>query len=163
MAKKSFIKGIGNILGSNSDTEEKHRKVEGTRVLKKQSEKAAGKRITKKSKALARPKNPVNQIKVIELKDRLTVDQSHALKEQIMSAYENSRGIKLIADKCDIIDLSAVQLFYSLYKTAQKEQKETEIKILLNKEQTSLLRNAGLYYEAFAGENKNQLSINHNN
>lgn len=163
MAKKSFIKGIDSILGNESEIREKQVNVAGKPVMKKQTKRASRIRSAEKTKAQTSHKNPADQIKVIHLKSKLTIDQSHALKEEMIAAYNHTRGIKLIAEECDTIDLSFIQLCYALYQTAQKENKEIEIEIPLNEEQTSLLKNTGIYYEVFTGETNNQLKINHNN
>jgi hypothetical protein len=162
MAKKSFIKGIDSLLGNKSEIGEKQVNNAGKAAMKKQKKRTSGVYTTKKPEAQTGHEKTTELTKVINLKSRLTIDQSHGLKKEIVAALNSSGEIKLIAEECETIDLSFIQLCFSLCQTAQKENKKIEIEIPLNKEQTSILRNAGIYYEFFTGEANNKLSVNHN-
>lgn len=104
-----------------------------------------------------------NQIKEIKLDNLLSIDKSQELKKMMMEVLKESNEISLTATRCEIIDLSAIQLLYSSYLTAQKENKKISVDLIISDEQKDLLRNAGIYHHLFTGYSNNKLEVSNNN
>lgn len=102
-----------------------------------------------------------NKFKVIKLSNKLNLDHAEALRKRLLK--ETAVSMKLKSDKCEMIDLAFIQLLYSLYITAEKENKQLVVEIPFNEEQVELLKNAGIYNMIFSGVNSNILLKAHCN
>ncbi|UCH14430.1 MAG: hypothetical protein JSV22_00330 [Bacteroidales bacterium] len=117
----------------------------------------------KKTKSKSKVKSECNktesQINEMKLENMMTIDKSQAFKERIIDAYKRNKHIKLLFKECVAPDLSAIQLLYSLYRTAKKENKTVLIDLHISKEQKELFKNTGIYNKYFTGEIENKLIL----
>lgn len=163
MRKKKFFIEIDNLIrnttGEAINTEEKEKKKS---AVMNQKNKVKHNR-SKSPKILSdkqteKLKDTFHEIKPGNL---LTVDQSERLKKDFLNGFDSKKPVRISVEKCDAIDISAVQLLYSLYVTAQKEKRQIKIDIQLTGELKNLLKNAGFYNIFFTGENEDRLIFNH--
>ena len=116
-----------------------------------------------KKKVMTRPQSgkaiSQDEENIIKLEDFFTIDKVQKLKEILTTTLMEGNNLKFIVKKCDAIDLSAIQLLYSLYKLAQKENKTIDIDITINEVQKTLLKNTGIYNSIFTGDDTNKLLI----
>ena len=117
------------------------------------------KKIKSKSKFKSGCYMAESQIKEVKIENIMTIDKSQQLKERIIDAYKRNKHIKLVAEEYVTPDLSAIQLLYSLYRTANKENKTVLIDLYISKEQKDLFKNAGIYNRFFTGEIENKLIL----
>ncbi len=159
MGKKKFLKGIDNLIRNTSGPLEASEKAIKKRPVKKRAKKSPT--IRKNAKTMVESDETLSQSQLQELKleNTLTIDKSHKIKELITDALKKANHIKLMAEECEAIDLSAIQLLVSLYKTAQKENKKISIDISISEEQENLLNNAGIYNGTFTGKGINKLQL----
>lgn len=105
MAKKSFKKGVDNLIQSTGQ------KKEETTPAKK----------TRKPKA----KNSQQESLIIDLGNSLTIDKVENIKQKIVQALDQYKEIKLESKMVEDIDITFLQMFVSLEKT--KETKKANI------------------------------------
>jgi hypothetical protein len=157
MGKKKFLKGIDNLVANTSNTNEAFES-----KISKSTEKEQGKlyppvKKNTKSRSLSGELKSPAQEQLIKLGDILTIDRAQKLKALLTDAMMKSDHLRLIAENCKAIDLSAIQLLFTIYKTAQKENKTITIDIAIGETQKNLLKNTGIYDIIFTGDETNKL------
>lgn len=105
MAKKSFKKGIDNLIKSTGE------KNEETTPAKK----------TTKPKA----KNSQQESLTIDLGNSLTIDKVESIKQKIIQALDQYKEIKLTSKMVEDIDITFLQMFVAIEKT--KDTKKANI------------------------------------
>lgn len=159
MGKKKSLKGIDNSLRNTSSQIEAHEKAIAKKSAQKQVDKFPT--VRKNANAILQSDEILSQSQLQELKlgNTLTIDKSQKIKELITDALKMANHVRLIAEECEAIDLSTIQLMVSLYKTAQKENKKISIDISISAEQENLLKNTGIYNGIFTGKGIKKLQL----
>jgi hypothetical protein len=151
MAKKSFIKDLENLL--DGTPAEKVEKVSASIEQTKSAE------MVKKPKTNRRKNSPVDTIEV-KLGEKLNIDTAEKLKETMLKNLKSSDCLKFYSTNCESIDITFIQLIYSLGKMAEMNNKKIDIEIPIREEQKELLIKAGINRNTIFSMKKNTISVN---
>ncbi len=74
----------------------------------------------------------------------LGINNAKAYHTELKKALKNKTDVEVKVDKVETLDLTFIQLLYSLKKSVEKSNKKISFNIKLNNESELLLSNAGL-------------------
>jgi hypothetical protein len=95
-----------------------------------------------KPKIKITPNNSLNSAE-IKLSGDLLLNSIDKFLPEINSVIDKFAKIKIIGEKINEIDLSAIQVFYSIAKTGETEKKEIKFDFSFSEKSEQLIKNSG--------------------
>ncbi|MCK5823175.1 MAG: STAS domain-containing protein [Bacteroidales bacterium] len=85
-----------------------------------------------------------NKISNIEIQGNLTIKNSDSLKKKLIESEEKYNELNITLKDIEKIDVSAIQLFYSLKKNCNEKNKKIIFNTHFSDEISELLKHSGL-------------------
>lgn len=88
--------------------------------------------------------NKKTNISNIEIQGNLTINNSESIKKKLIEAINNFNELNITLKDIEKIDVSAIQLFYSLKKICNEKNKKIIFNTRFSDEISELLKHSGL-------------------
>lgn len=88
--------------------------------------------------------NKKNKISNIEIQGNLTINNSESIKKKLIEALNNFNELNITLKNINKIDISIIQLFYSLNKICNEKNKKIIFGTYFSDEISELLKHSGL-------------------
>ncbi|MBN2612864.1 MAG: STAS domain-containing protein [Bacteroidales bacterium] len=88
-------------------------------------------------------KKPKENSTLFEIKDGITISNVSDIRKKMLKYIEGSKTLRVKIDKTEQLDLSGIQLLYSLQKSCIQQGKKIQFDINLAEETMELLKNSG--------------------